>query len=275
MSTTTAIYNFNKPGQDDFYNIDDQNVNWDKAEEALKAIDSKIENIQFPVTSVNNKNGDITLTASDIKRVTDGKTIETTLADILTLLGKKLELLDVQSEIQKVIGTAPTALNTLQELAAAINNDANFAATITSALANKVDKVAGKQLSTEDFTTALKTKLDSLINYIHPTGDGNLHVPATSTTNNGKFLKAGATAGSITWSAVTIADISNLQTTLNSKANLTDVYSKSEIDTKLSGLAISGSVYTKTEIDTKLATKTRVIVSSTEDTTADFWFQEV
>ena len=34
-------------------------------------------------------------------------------------------------------------------------------------------------------------------NYSHPTGDGNLHVPATGTTNNGKFLKAGSTAGSI------------------------------------------------------------------------------
>lgn len=31
--------------------------------------------------------------------------------------------------------------------------------TVTSALANKVDAVSGKQLSTEDFTTAEKTKL--------------------------------------------------------------------------------------------------------------------
>lgn len=35
----------------------------------------------------------------------------------------------------------------------------------TSALNNKVDKVSGKQLSTEDFTTALKTKLEGLSNY--------------------------------------------------------------------------------------------------------------
>lgn len=35
----------------------------------------------------------------------------------------------------------------------------------TSALSNKVDKVTGKGLSTEDFTTALKTKLESLSNY--------------------------------------------------------------------------------------------------------------
>lgn len=35
--------------------------------------------------------------------------------------------------------------------------------------------------------------------YLHPTSDGNLHVPATGTTNNGKVLKAGATAGSLAW----------------------------------------------------------------------------
>ena len=35
--------------------------------------------------------------------------------------------------------------------------------------------------------------------YVHPTGDGNLHVPATSTSNNGKVLTAGTTAGSLSW----------------------------------------------------------------------------
>jgi len=52
-------------------------------------------------------------------------------------------------------------------------------------------------------TGADKTKLDGIAsganNYAHPTGDGNLHVPATSTTNNGKVLTAGATAGSVAW----------------------------------------------------------------------------
>lgn len=38
--------------------------------------------------------------------------------------------------------------------------------------------------------------------YAHPTGDGNLHVPATSTTNSGKVLTAGATAGALSWTTV-------------------------------------------------------------------------
>jgi hypothetical protein len=45
--------------------------------------------------------------------------------------------------------------------------------------------------------------------YSHPAGDGNLHVPATGTTNNKKVLKAGATAGTISWGDVDWADIAN------------------------------------------------------------------
>lgn len=35
--------------------------------------------------------------------------------------------------------------------------------------------------------------------YVHPTGDGNLHVPATGTTSDMKVLVAGATPGSAQW----------------------------------------------------------------------------
>ena len=40
-------------------------------------------------------------------------------------------------------------------------------------------------------------------NYSHPTTDGNKHVPANGTTNNGKFLKATATAGTYEWATPT------------------------------------------------------------------------
>lgn len=52
-------------------------------------------------------------------------------------------------------------------------------------IANKVDKVKSKQLSTEDYTTAEKTKLsgiaDNANNYTHPTTAGNKHIPAGGT----------------------------------------------------------------------------------------------
>jgi hypothetical protein len=45
----------------------------------------------------------------------------------------------VTTAISNLVDTAPTTLNTLNELAAAINDDASFASTVTTALGNKLD----------------------------------------------------------------------------------------------------------------------------------------
>ncbi|AUH53171.1 hypothetical protein CXB49_21440 [Chromobacterium sp. ATCC 53434] len=47
---------------------------------------------------------------------------------------------DLQTAVSNLVAGAPGALNTLQELAAALGNDANYAATITKQLSNKADK---------------------------------------------------------------------------------------------------------------------------------------
>ena len=86
-----------------------------------------------------------------------------------------------------------------------LTNDSGFqtsvqvGAIVDGKIVNKVDKVSGKQLSTEDYTTAEKQKLAGLTNYTHPTSDGNKHVPANGTTNAGKVLTAGSAAGVYTW----------------------------------------------------------------------------
>jgi hypothetical protein len=60
-------------------------------------------------------------------------------------------------------------------------------------------------------SSADKAKLDGIATgataYTHPTSDGNLHVPATGTTNSGRVLRAGATAGSLSWAALSAADV--------------------------------------------------------------------
>jgi hypothetical protein len=59
--------------------------------------------------------------------------------------------------------------------------------------------------------SADKVKLDGIAtsanNYVHPTGDGNSHVPATGTTNNTKVLKSGATANSAAWGVVNASEV--------------------------------------------------------------------
>jgi len=97
--------------------------------------------------------------------------------------------------------------------------------------------------SDNNFTTTLLNKLNGIEaganNYSHPSGDGNLHVPVTGTSNNTKVLKAGATAGSLSWDQVTwteiagkpstfpatththtLAQITGLQTALDSKPSV-------------------------------------------------------
>lgn len=67
---------------------------------------------------------------------------------------------------------------------------------------NKVDKVSGKQLSTNDYTAAEKNKLTGIAaganNYVHPTTTGNKHIPAGGA--SGQFLKWSAD-GSAMWAA--------------------------------------------------------------------------
>ncbi len=79
---------------------------------------------------------------------------------------------EVLQKIKDVIGTAPEALDTLQEIAKALNNDADFAGTMTKQLTTKVDKVNGKQLTDENYTLEEKDKLGKIENeankYIHP-----------------------------------------------------------------------------------------------------------
>lgn len=68
----------------------------------------------------------------------------------------------VTQKISELVNSAPGTLDTLNEIAAALNNDSNFATTIITQLGTKVDKVKGKQLSTEDFTAEEKSTVAQL-----------------------------------------------------------------------------------------------------------------
>lgn len=86
----------------------------------------------------------------------------------------------VDNKIEEIIGEAPEALDTLNELAKALGNDSNFASVITNELdglkkniklldediegldKRKVEKEDGKKLSTNDFTNANRDKLDGI-----------------------------------------------------------------------------------------------------------------
>lgn len=68
----------------------------------------------------------------------------------------------VTQKISELVNSAPETLDTLNELAAALNNDSNFATTIITQLGTKVDKVEGKQLSTNDYSAEEKSTVAQL-----------------------------------------------------------------------------------------------------------------
>lgn len=63
---------------------------------------------------------------------------------------------EVLQKIEDLIGTAPDTLDTFKEIADALGNDPNFATTIMNLLAGKVDKEAGKQLTSNDYSDSEK-----------------------------------------------------------------------------------------------------------------------
>ena len=87
------------------------------------------------------------------------------------------------TKVASLVSSAPETLDTLQELADALGNDPNFATTVATQIGGKVDKVDGKGLSTNDYTTAEKNKLAGLSNYSLPT--------ASSTTLGGVKIGSG------------------------------------------------------------------------------------
>jgi hypothetical protein len=118
-------------------------------------------------------------------------------------------------------------------------------------------------------TGADKTKLDGIAtganNYTHPTGDGNQHVPATGTTNNGKVLKAGATAGSAAWAAVDFAEVTGKPTTLGGYG-ITDAAPSSHATNTANPHATTAAqvgAYSKTEADANYAPKAHVGAAGT------------
>ena len=115
------------------------------------------------------------------------------------------------SQLANDAGYKTTDNNTTYSLGVAANSSANGTAKIRlTGSDTKTTDIAIKGAGSTSVTTDAEGNLivtSADTKYTHPTGDGNLHVPATGTTNNGKVLKAGATAGSAAWAQLTKADV--------------------------------------------------------------------
>jgi hypothetical protein len=84
------------------------------------------------------------------------------------------------AEVTAVIANAPGALNTLDELAAALNDDANFASTVTTAIAGKVASYTTVTSKTANFGVNDADYHDGWLD-VDSTGDVTITVPADGT----------------------------------------------------------------------------------------------
>ncbi|WP_028977981.1 hypothetical protein [Sporolactobacillus terrae] len=126
----TDIVQLNYPSGDHFYPKTHA--------QAIEGLSEEISGqINYPVTSVNGKNGDVRLTAADIGAATPGDIPDVTVTSVNDKTG---------------------AVNlSAGDVGAYSRNETD------NLLENKVDKIEGKQLSTEDYTTEEKDQVTKIV----------------------------------------------------------------------------------------------------------------
>lgn len=163
---------------------------------------------------------------------------------------------EVKQEIANLVNSAPEKLNTLDELAAALGDDENFANTVTAQISKKQDQLTGEEgqfvifnaeqkpiaqtislITANDITNAINT-LDSIIEaedgkYISAITQADGKVQATKTSFPVTSISKGGTGATTATEAlknlgitVTTTELnhtsgvtSNIQTQLNNKIN--------------------------------------------------------
>ena len=105
-----------------------------------------------------------------------------------------------------------------------------------STTATTLNFVGSAVTATGTGATKTITITDNDTVYTHPTGDGNLHVPATGTSNNGKVLTAGSTAGSLSWVTPNYLTLGTTSTTALAGNTAVDNVSKANLITVMGTL---------------------------------------
>jgi hypothetical protein len=100
--------------------------------------------------------GNVTNTADSAKPVSTAQATAIATA-------KSEAIADATAQVAALVTGAPAAMNTLDELAAALGDDANYAATITTALAGKVPSATPISAKTASYTLSSVNEKDSMI----------------------------------------------------------------------------------------------------------------
>ena len=171
---------------------------------------------------------------------------KTTQAQVESLIAAAVANFVTGSQVQSAIATALDPYSTTAEVQLAIQNAitsalANYytATVINQMLSEKVNKAAGKQLSTEDFTTALKNKLDALptaadlatqISTAISTALASYYTKTQTDSLLAQKTTAAQVAGAIAAALTSYSTTSQMNAAISTA--LAAYYTKTEIDTK-------------------------------------------
>ena len=119
-------------------------------------------NLNNEISRAKSEEGKINTALSN--EVTRAKSEESKINTALSNIYTKTETFsktEVTKKIQDIVGAAPAALDTLQEIAKSLNNDSDFAGTITNELSKKANK---SHTHTKSQITDMPTKLSQFTN---------------------------------------------------------------------------------------------------------------
>ncbi len=190
----------------------------------------------------------------------------------------------VKNSISALVASAPTTLDTLNELAAALGNDPNFATTVTSSLGNKVDTNSANYLKSvsisNDNKTITFTKGNGSTVVITPhdttyTAGSRITITGTTITANdqlpsrsnnaGKILRVSSNNSSVEWSDERPTSLvsGGSSATTNSTSDVSNPYLNTiENSTKVGSVQFVGSGATTIKAKNGIIT-----ISSTDNDT--------
>jgi hypothetical protein len=198
------------------------NVSYDNTTSGMSST-----NVQSAINELENEKANKSTTLNGY-----GITNAYTKTETNTLLNNKANISDIPSKTSDLINDSDfvSDSNYVHTDNNYTTTDKNIVGNVTSNLANKVDKVSGKGLSTNDFTTAYMNKLSGIASGAEVNVQSDW---SQTTTTDDSYIKNKPTK---------LSDFTNDSNFItNTVSNLTNYYTKS-------------NTYTKTEVDNLIAT---------------------
>ena len=182
------------------------------------------------ITFVGDDSTGTTVNQNETFRIAGTQNITTAVTgDTMTITGPDLSSLAstsyVDTAVANLVDTAPEALNTLNELAAALGDDANFASTVTSALGHKANTADLATVATSGSYTDLANRPTIPTNNTELTnGAGYITASSTDTLTNKSGNISQFTNDSAYLTAVSQSDVTQHQAALSlTESQITDL----------------------------------------------------